>query len=141
MAWPPPLLVNVNWLGVFVPTMPCWVHMLAVVVPSRKLSAELPDAILRVDWVNRALPKRVWVVASAFTWRFTPVASVPTESRCHTGCVVSREPPNVYEPADPRLTVVGESELCDVAATCLRASLIPASASWRALAESPPRRA
>src|SRR5947199_3020311 len=140
MAWPPPLLLNVNWLGVFVPTMPWSVHMLAAVVPSRKLSAELPDAILRVDCVNKAMPNSDWVVASAFTWRLTPVASTPTESRCQTFWSASRVPEYVYDPADPRLTVVLFNLCSEVVESCVRASLTPASASWRAFAASPPRR-
>src|SRR3954462_6053287 len=114
MAWPPPLLLKVKWLGALVPTMPCRVHMLAAEVPSVKLSAELPEAIFSVDWVNNALPKSVWVVASAFTCRLTPVASEPTESTCHVVDATSRVAENVYAPADPRLTVDAEIELCEV---------------------------
>src|SRR3954469_19147817 len=85
-----PLVLKSSVSPLFVPTMPCLVHMLAAVVPSLKLSSVPPAGMDRVDCTNRALPNRLSATASADTLRFTPRGSTPTELTCHTLANASR---------------------------------------------------
>src|SRR4051812_900297 len=85
-----PLVLKVRVSPELVPTVPCLVHMFALVNPLLKLSRVPPEGIDRVDCTNSALPNRLSDTASALITRLTPRGSVPVDARCHTDADESR---------------------------------------------------
>src|SRR5947199_4442981 len=120
--------------------MPLRVHVFASVAPSVKLSIATPDGSASAESTKKALLNRLSGAASALTWRRTPELSMPQASICHTDAVGSRFALYEYEPALPSVFVVTGNDAPGVDPTSLTASFTAASASCRALAESPDRR-
>src|SRR3954453_12201318 len=100
-----PWVPKVRSAPLFVPTVPCLVHMLGFDVPFEKLSSVPPAGTDRFDCTKKALPNRLSATASAATLRFSPRGSVPVDVRCHTLADAARLAVYWYDPAPLRVTV------------------------------------